>query len=116
MIRLTSALLLLLTGCAGADAATEGVTASTEQADTLSITAANDGDGCALMVGGRQLTPEQFAEIARTWPSRRVALTMAPQTRYRCVGGVIFTLQQYGFEGEIIDAESGRRVPFVNPD
>ena len=115
MIRFTPALLLLLTGCAGPDAATGGMAASTEQADTLSITAANDGDGCLLMVGGRRLTSEQFTEIARTWPNRRVSLNIAPQTQYRCVGGALFTLQRYGFEGEVIDAESRRRVPFVSP-
>ena len=115
MIRWTSALLLMLAACVGRDAVADGLVASTDPANTLSISAANDGDGCSLVVGSRRLTSEQFTELARTWPSRRMTLTIAPQTRYRCVGGVIFTLQRYGFEGQLIDAESGRRVPFVSP-
>ena len=105
----------MLTACIGRDAAADGLAASADPANTLTVAAANDGGGCSLVVGGRRLTSEQFTELARTWPSRRVILTAAPLTQYRCVGGIIFTLQRYGFEGAVIDGESGRRIPFVSP-
>jgi hypothetical protein len=103
----------MLTACMGPEAAADRMVASPDPTGILAVTAANEGDGCSLMVGGQRLTSEQFTELAMAWPSRRVALTMAPQTKYRCAGGIIFTLQRYGFEGQVIDAESGRQFPLA---
>ena len=103
-----TALLLLVTACVGGDAADRSV-ASADPRDALAITTAGEEDGCSLVVQGQRVTSEQFTKLAKSWPNRRAILTMAPGTQYRCVGGVVFTLQRFGFDAQIIDVQSGPR-------
>ena len=54
---------------------------------------------CALAVAGQATTTDQLLDIARREVSKgRVAKVIGySETPYRCIGGVIYTLQRAGF-------------------
>jgi hypothetical protein len=64
----------------------------------LLVTARRHGEACRIIAAGRRVTSDQFTHLAERWPSRRAVFRMQQDTPYRCVGGVIFTLQRFGYQ------------------
>ena len=81
------AIALVLIGCMGRQ----------HKGPELVVDAFEDGEGCRILVNGETVTAERLLEIASAWPSRRGLVRMKRNTPYRCVGGVVFTLQRAGF-------------------
>ena len=59
---------------------------------------------CFVEADGRRLSSEAFAAAARLWRRREVHLRGEPGTPYRCMGPIIFALQNAGV----------RRIGFIS--
>jgi hypothetical protein len=53
---------------------------------------------CFVEANGERIAVEDIAANTGRWRRREVHMTFAPDTPYRCVGGVIFELQRAGLE------------------
>lgn len=61
------------------------------------IVDAYEGDGgCVIVVNGERVDSARLLAVASAWPSRQGIVRMKKDTPYRCVGGVVFTLQRAG--------------------
>ena len=63
----------------------------------LVVDAYEDNGACSVVVNGERVDSQRLLELATAWPSRRGIVRMEKGTPYRCVGGVVFTLQRAGF-------------------
>jgi hypothetical protein len=85
------------------------------RASPLLVDVARAGEGCAIEVAGRRFGYgesdfEQMRTLVSSWPNRRAILNMVSDAPYRCVGGVIYTLQRARFERIDLEAD-GRPFP-----
>jgi len=57
------------------------------------------GSACSVQVAGQDVTSDQLLEIARreVAKTRRAQLVGGAEVPYRCIGGVVYTLQTAGF-------------------
>lgn len=75
-----------------------GCSSTTQEAPFL-VSVEGPAKPCAIAVGGNAVTTDQLLDIARREVSKGKAARVmgGNETPYRCIGGVIYTLQRAGF-------------------
>jgi hypothetical protein len=104
LLTVLSAAIFTLAGCV-----------QTTKASPFVVSVGMKGTSCSMAVAGRIVTPNELLDISRKEiATGRIARLDVPveNTPYRCVGGVIFTLQMAGFKNVGFTSEP----PPIGPD
>ena len=86
------------------------------QEPPLTVRAQKADVACLVEVEGRRFDLgsegyEEFRALVESWPSRQAVIELDRDIPWRCLGGLLFTLQRAGFQTDVrVDGVSSREA------
>ncbi len=73
----------------------------------LVVDVAGGGADCRVSVAGEQMAGDRLPELVRSTRAEAAVLRLGAGTPYRCIGGLIYRLQQAGVTRIDTEAQTG---------